>query len=52
MKYIEKKEPASPEAEKAVEPVEDMSDFNKPKIIQPQETGPAGPEEKPDRTVN
>ena len=27
-----------------------MSDFNKPKIIQPQETGPAGPEEKEDRT--
>ena len=46
----EKKEPASPEAEKVVEPVEDMSDFNKPKIIQPQETGPVGPEEKEDRT--
>ena len=34
------KEPVVPEPEKAAEPVEDMSDFNKPKIIQPQETGP------------
>ena len=31
----EKKEPAIPEPEKAAEPVEDMSDFNKPKIIKP-----------------
>ena len=41
----EKKEPVIPEPEKAAEPVEDMSDFNKPKIIQPQDTGPANPAE-------
>jgi len=49
----EKKEPAIPEPEKAAEPVEDMSDFNKPEIIQPQETGPAEsdkPEQQVDRT--
>ena len=32
----EKKEPEIPDAEKAAEPVEDMSDFNKPKIIKPR----------------
>ena len=44
----EKKEPAEPEPEKAAEPVEDMSDFNKPKIIQPQETeDPKTPDDSP-----
>ena len=44
----EKKEPVEPEPEKAAEPVEDMSDFNKPKIIQPQETeGPNTPADSP-----
>ena len=44
----EKKEPVVPEPEKAAEPVEDMSDFNKPKIIQPQETaGPDTPADTP-----
>ena len=47
----EKKEPEIPDAEKAAEPVEDMSDFNKPKIIKPQESGPAeSPDSKPDGT--
>lgn len=42
----EKKEPSGPEEpEKAAEPVEDMSDFNKPKIIQSQDTGPVKPAE-------
>ena len=47
----EKKEPVIPEPEKAAEPVEDMSDFNKPEIIQPQETGPAE-SDKPDQQVD
>ena len=47
----EKKEPVIPEPEKAAEPVEDMSDFNEPKIIQPQDTGPTKPDEpQVDRT--
>ena len=47
----EKKEPVIPESQKAAEPVEDMSDFNKPKIIKPQESGPAeSPDSKPDGT--
>ena len=47
----EKKEPVGPEPEKAAEPVEDMSDFNKPKIIQPQEIGPQdSPDSPPDGT--
>ena len=47
----EKKEPEIPDAEKAAEPVEDMSDFNKPKIIKPQESGPVeSPDSKPDGT--
>ena len=42
----EKKEPSGPEEpEKAAEPVEDMSDFNKPKIIQSEDTGPVKPAE-------
>ena len=51
----EKKEPAIPEPEKAAEPVEDMSDFNKPEIIQPQDTGPIktdAPDSPPDGTAN
>ena len=48
----EKKEPAIPEPEKAAESVEDMSDFNKPKIIQPQESNPAdSAASPPDGTV-
>ena len=47
----EKKEPVGHEPEKAAEPVEDMSDFNKPKIIQPQEIGPQdSPDSPPDGT--
>jgi len=37
----EKKEPNIPEPEKAAEPVEDMSDFNKPEIINPSMESPA-----------
>ena len=43
----EKKEPVETEPEKAAEPVEDMSDFNKPKIIKPQDSGPAPPSDSP-----
>lgn len=43
----EKKEPIETEPEKTAEPVEDMSDFNKPKIIKPQESGPAPPSDSP-----